>query len=245
MDNIDLSPAERRRAKVRGSILEAAERVFACEGEEGLSIRRLAEEIDYSPAAIYKYFGSKEELIEELKEAFFERFLERIDACRGSGKPFGESARDCLQTYVATALERPHHYAAAFTAINASAGETVLPKAADEMDWDKFCLTKKGQAFRQLIDMVIEGQEAGVFIKEMDPYLAAKSLWASSHGLAQLLTHLPHFPNMLPRERRTAETRDVDAFIRFHTDLIMRGLEVSPIRKDGPIRISNMQNGVE
>ena len=71
------TPADRRRSRVRESIISAAERVFAKEGEEGLSIRRLADEIDYSPSAIYKYFGSKEELIDELKEAFFERLLER------------------------------------------------------------------------------------------------------------------------------------------------------------------------
>ena len=69
------TPAERRRIRVRGAILEAAERVFAVEGEAGLSIRRIADEIDYSPAAIYKYFGSKDELIDELKEAFFGRIL--------------------------------------------------------------------------------------------------------------------------------------------------------------------------
>ena len=64
------TPASRRREKVRQTILEAAERVFAEEGYEGLSIRRLAEEIDYSPSAIYKYFASKTELVGCLKEAF-------------------------------------------------------------------------------------------------------------------------------------------------------------------------------
>ena len=44
--SLDPTPAERRRLKVRGAIIDAAERVFALEGESGLSIRRLAEEID-------------------------------------------------------------------------------------------------------------------------------------------------------------------------------------------------------
>ena len=68
---LEQTPATRRRNKVREAILAAAERMFAKEGESGLSIRRLAEEIDYSPSAIYKYFGSKEELLEELKDSFF------------------------------------------------------------------------------------------------------------------------------------------------------------------------------
>ncbi len=55
----DLTPAERRRLKVRDAIIEAAEDLFTKEGEQGISMRRLAEAIDYSPAAIYKYFDSK------------------------------------------------------------------------------------------------------------------------------------------------------------------------------------------
>ena len=58
MQDSEISPAERRRLRVRGAILDAAEKVFAEEGETGLSIRRIADEIDYSPAAIYKYFSS-------------------------------------------------------------------------------------------------------------------------------------------------------------------------------------------
>ena len=53
-DNDDLSPAERRRRKVRDAIVSAAEEIFAEEGEAGLSMRRIAERIDYSPAALYK-----------------------------------------------------------------------------------------------------------------------------------------------------------------------------------------------
>ena len=109
------TPASRRREKVRQTILEAAERVFAEEGYEGLSIRRLAEEIDYSPSAIYKYFASKTELVGCLKEAFFIRLVRNIEnAIEGQGPGNWESVRDCTRAYVTTALEKPHHYLAGF-----------------------------------------------------------------------------------------------------------------------------------
>lgn len=216
------SPAERRRLKVRSSILEAAERVFAGEGEEGLSIRRLAEEIDYSPAAIYKYFGSKEELIDELKEAFFERLLMRIDEIRGCEAPFAQRARDCVKIYIATALERPHHYAAAFSSVDPVHDGGAPAVSAAQMDWESFTTSKKGRAFRHLIDMVREGQEGGAFSRTLNPFLAAKSVWAASHGLAQLMTHIPHFPAMLPDDADMS----ADDFIAFHADVIMRGLEI-------------------
>ena len=88
------SPAQRRRNKVRARILSAAERVFAREGASGLSIRRLAETIDYSPAAIYKYFSSKDELVDELKETFFELILENVNRIVDTSTPFAERARD-------------------------------------------------------------------------------------------------------------------------------------------------------
>ena len=49
----ELTPAERRRRKVRDSIIDAAEAIFAEEGEAGLSMRRIAERIcDNGPLAV-------------------------------------------------------------------------------------------------------------------------------------------------------------------------------------------------
>jgi AcrR family transcriptional regulator len=213
--SLEPSPAERRRLKVRGAIIEAAERVFAKEGETGLSIRRLAEEIDYSPSAIYKYFGSKEELIDELKEVFFERLLSRVGKISCADVPFSERGRACVTTYIVTAMERPHHYAAAFS----NAGGT--PVQVQSQDWEAFTQTYKGRAFGVLVNMVREGQSLGVFDSKLDPYLSAKSVWAASHGLAQLMTHLPHFPALLPTDQPVSAS----AFIAFHADLVFRGLQ--------------------
>lgn len=206
---LEASPAERRRQKVRGAILEAAERVFSVEGEAGLSIRRLAEEIDYSPSAIYKYFGSKEELVDELKEAFFGRLMERVDHAAITSLSFEERVRTCFKTYIRVAVERPHHYLAAF----ASQGSAT--------DWANFQNMKKGQAFGMVVSLVQQGQSAGVFDAKMDPYQAAKSLWASMHGLAQLLIHIPHFPEMMPNDRGVLSN---DAFTDFHVGLLVRSL---------------------
>jgi AcrR family transcriptional regulator len=209
--DLDASPAERRRQKVRGAILEAADRVFSNEGEAGLSIRRLAEEIDYSPAAIYKYFGSKDELVEELKEAFFARLMQSIDPADLQVMSFDHRVRRCFRTYIEVAAERPHHYVAAFS----SPG---TPGTGDCPFQD----TKKGQAFMTVAALVQEGQQAGVFDPALDPVLAAKSLWASMHGLALLLIHLPGFPSMIPGN--AAPISD-EQFTAYHVDLMVRSLQ--------------------
>ena len=210
------TPADRRRMRVRESIISAAERVFAKEGENGLSIRRLADEIDYSPSAIYKYFGSKEELIDELKDAFFERLLEKVDTSSNADRPFLERAKACVATYVETAITRPFHYAAAFSSIQKDLPEN----GAGILCWDGFVTSRKGQAFGVLISMVTEGQELDIFDPALDPVMAAKSLWAGSHGLAQLLIHVPKFHMLVPDDQPVTASD----FIEFHANLQIRGL---------------------
>ncbi len=214
----DITPAGRRRHRVRVAIIAAAEKVFSREGEAGLSIRRLAEEIDYSPSAIYKYFGSKEELLDELKEAFFERLMSRINRSELDALPFDARAIACLSTYIKVATERPHHYAAAFS----SPPGVVHGARKPEMDWTTFGATRKGQAFGILLDMVSDGQSSGHVDPRLDHVGAAKSVWASLHGLALLLIHLPDFTDMLTAPRPDAR----DAFICFHAEMILRSLRL-------------------
>lgn len=212
------TPAERRRIRVRGAILEAAERVFALEGEAGLSIRRIADEIDYSPAAIYKYFGSKDELIDELKEAFFGRILESVNKIADRSEPFPARARKCVAGYVRTALEKPHHYVAAFSGVAPPAPS--MPEGCHAGD------SNRARAFAILTEMVEEGLETGDFRAGLGRDDTAKSIWASMHGLAVMIAHFNDFPSMATMPSNMSQ----DQFIEFHADLIIRSLEASPGR---------------
>src|SRR5689334_5079222 len=62
---------ERDREAVRRSILDAARELFVREGYENVSIRKIAERIEYSPAAIYGYFPSKDDIFFGLAEEGF------------------------------------------------------------------------------------------------------------------------------------------------------------------------------
>lgn len=53
-----LTPRERRAQRTRDAILEAARGIISKKGVEALSIRSIADAIDYSPAGLYEYFGS-------------------------------------------------------------------------------------------------------------------------------------------------------------------------------------------
>ena len=62
---------ERDREAVRRAILDAARDLFVSEGYQNVSIRKVAERIEYSPAAIYGYFPSKDDIFFALAEEGF------------------------------------------------------------------------------------------------------------------------------------------------------------------------------
>jgi AcrR family transcriptional regulator len=62
---------ERDRESVHRAILDAARDLFVAEGFQNVSIRKIAERIEYSPAAIYGYFPSKDDIFFALAEEGF------------------------------------------------------------------------------------------------------------------------------------------------------------------------------
>jgi AcrR family transcriptional regulator len=67
---------ERRRQHTRDVLLDAAEEVFARRGFDGASLDEIADAAGYTRGAIYKHFGSKDELFLAVNHRFNERSLE-------------------------------------------------------------------------------------------------------------------------------------------------------------------------
>lgn len=73
---------EKRHSRIRQEVVLAAEKLLKNEGLEALTIRKIAKLLDYSPAALYEYFPSKEEIIFALRENIFKKqvkLLRKID----------------------------------------------------------------------------------------------------------------------------------------------------------------------
>jgi AcrR family transcriptional regulator len=202
----DDTPADRRRRKVREAIIDAAEAIFSAEGEEGISMRRLAEAIDYSPAAIYKYFASKDDLFDSIREMFFERLMARIDKAMEEGGETANLCARCMRAYIELGVEEPNHYMMAFSTWSRQ------PHLHDEKE-------VAYEAELALVRMIEAGASEGVF-RDMDPRVASKSVWASLHGLTMLMVCLEDFPNGMPGSEHVTR----EAVIDFHAETIMRGL---------------------
>src|SRR3954469_10688028 len=82
---------DRERQELRQAILMASRDIAAREGWQSVSIRKVAERIEYSPPTIYEHFISKEALLLELMREGFRLLMERVQA--GSGSAAAPEAR--------------------------------------------------------------------------------------------------------------------------------------------------------
>src|ERR1051325_3817396 len=104
----------REKEALRTRILDATSKLIVEEGLGNLSIRRIAERIEYSPATIYLYFKDKAELIAAICEEAFGEMLETIgQACESTPDPV-EGLRRGLRAYVDFGIRHPSHYLIVF-----------------------------------------------------------------------------------------------------------------------------------
>src|SRR3954470_408986 len=68
---------QRERSEVREKILDAALDFFATEGHEGVTMRALADAIEYTPPVIYSHFRDKDAIIASCATASFGRSQSR------------------------------------------------------------------------------------------------------------------------------------------------------------------------
>src|SRR5688572_18109370 len=71
---------QRDRDRLQQSILTAARELFVAEGYRNVSMRKIADRIEYSAAAIYSYFPSKDDIFFALAEEGFRTLAAHIGA---------------------------------------------------------------------------------------------------------------------------------------------------------------------
>jgi AcrR family transcriptional regulator len=91
---------KRERDRVREAILAAARDLFITEGYRNVSMRKIAERIEYSAAAIYSYFPSKDDIFFALAEEGFRLLADCvIAAVKTEPDPLGRLRRGLWAFY--------------------------------------------------------------------------------------------------------------------------------------------------
>lgn len=103
------APSERRYSKTRQGILDAAHALLLQGGVEAISMRTLARKVDYSPAALYKYFTNKEEIIETLRQEAW-KMMANFEPDFPPGTSLSERFVISGQNYIKFATQYPEYY---------------------------------------------------------------------------------------------------------------------------------------
>lgn len=174
--------------RMRKRILEAAMSLFSKGGYGNVSMRKIAEKIEYSPGTLYLYFKNKNDIMLQLCTQGFEQLLALQQELEKITDPL-ERLSVGGRHYISFALENPELYELMF------ATEEVL----QEPHPDEESIPLK--AFRKFEEYVRRCLDGGVF-SEGNAETTAIVLWATLHGLASLLIKKRlHF---LPEERLDA-----------------------------------------
>ena len=197
---------EREKLETREKILDAARELFITEGYDGVSMRQVAERIEYSPTAIYVHFADKDELFRELVHADFARLAGVFQDAANLSDPV-ERIKRVGSAYIEFGRRYPNHYKLMFM--------TECPLTGlDERE----CQLKGNpelDAYAFLKHSVQQAIDAGVFREELrDAELLSQTLWAAVHGVIslQIAKHSDAWVAWRPLEQRAQLT--LDAIVR-------------------------------
>jgi AcrR family transcriptional regulator len=188
---------ERERGQLRSQIIDAARDLLLERGLDGLSMRSIAERIEYSPATIYLYFQDKEALIAEVVRAGFERLqavtgaeLSRLGKDASPALQFGAMGR----AYARFAVEHPAFFRVMFELPSTPEVACAEPGQGAEAG------TRGLEAAVALVERAVA---AGEFA-DIDARRAATLGWAMVHGLTTLYLS-GHLRDQAPSQERFEE----------------------------------------
>jgi AcrR family transcriptional regulator len=200
-----MGTAERRarqRDDLRQRILGAATELFLENGFESVSMRKIAEKIEYAPSTIYLYFEDKNAICSAIAAEAFEVLLQGLEECERRGLPALETTRMGMRFYVEFGLAHPNPYRLVFGT------PTPEDKAAEELGL---------QALGFLVRCLARCRANGLFIPG-DDMADSLTCWGQLHGLTMVLIN-DHGKYGYPWPTKPA-------MIERGIDLILRGLLV-------------------
>ncbi len=114
------TPRARRHDANLGRILDAAIDLIAAGGLEGLSMARLAEAVDYTPGALYRYFDSKDALLAQVVQRVLGEVRAALDAAVAALPPRASPLARVValtRAYRELARREPHRFGLLATAM--------------------------------------------------------------------------------------------------------------------------------
>lgn len=175
---------KREKEALRQEILDAARALFVTEGYENVSMRRIAEKIEYSPTTIYLYFRDKGDLLYQICEETFAGLVTALERIRKKQDDPLAGLREGCRAYVQFGLRHPDHYRLTF----------MFPAwELSTQDHYTYAGSMGQRAFSYLEEGVAECMKQGK-LRKTDVPATAQAIWAAIHGVTSLLITDKDFP---------------------------------------------------
>jgi AcrR family transcriptional regulator len=159
---------------LRRALVEAALKLIEEKGPQGFTLSEAAKEAGVTPAAVYRHFAGREDLLAEIARQGYEIFADLMAHAYAGGQPSALAAFEATgRAYLAFARKFPGHYVAMF---ESGVSVNATPELA--------------QAARRASDVL---ETAAVALSERLPpgrrppaSMFSAHVWALSHGVVEL-----------------------------------------------------------
>jgi AcrR family transcriptional regulator len=170
---------QRQKESLRASILDAARELFVDQGYDAVTMRKIAEKIEYSPTAIYQYFTDKESLVRELCTNDFVSLAVTFGRLATVADPI-ERVRQMGEEYICFARSNPNQYRFMFMVPHPSSTWHTEERMNDRGNPNRDAYTFLKWTCTQAIE---QGRLRPDFT---DPDLTAQVVWGAMHGIIAL-----------------------------------------------------------
>ncbi|WP_413870329.1 TetR/AcrR family transcriptional regulator [Albidovulum sp.] len=161
---------------LRQALIDAALDLIERHGPQGFTLSDAAKAAGVTPAAVYRHFAGREDLIAEIARQGFEIFADLMDHAYNDGKPSALAAFEATgRAYLAFARKFPGHYMAMFESGIPLNADPDLARAAD----------RSRQVFARSAEALSKHVPAG---RRPPASMFSAHVWALSHGVVELFT---------------------------------------------------------
>jgi AcrR family transcriptional regulator len=170
----------RERERIRGTILKAAKELFYRHDYHHVSMRKIAQKIEYSPTTIYHYFKNKDDLLTHIIRDYFDDFLVDVEDILQNKEidPF-TTLHNYLLFYARRSLENSQEYQFLSNIFSAQEKLTIGNTNAH------VCYLQIKELIQKCIDNKV--------FQDRNVEMMTQSIWSVLYGLTVLLTSRPNF----------------------------------------------------
>ncbi|MCT4608613.1 MAG: TetR/AcrR family transcriptional regulator [Pelagimonas sp.] len=159
---------------LRQALVDAALRLIEEKGPTGFTLSEAAKQAGVTPAAVYRHFAGREDLIAEAARQGYEIFSDVMEYAYNDGQPTALSAFEATgRAYLAFARKYPGHYISMF-----ESGVSVNHSPE---------LAKVASRARGILERAAEDLSEHIPPEKRPPStMVSAHIWALSHGVVEL-----------------------------------------------------------